>query len=237
MPPPRILPCHCCHRAYRTLSVTSSQWRFGHCGAFGTRTVPWRSPCSTRQLLLLARHIRPLARALPLRLWSVAMTGVCTRTGPSRRLAMSGFVCLRSAQDIADAVDTAWAVKVRAAAAHRNGLQGIGVPSARSTSALLARFSMTEQKILARHITESFLAGSFLAGPPRVCGLSLRVVFARGARRQTPSGTASWSARVLSRFGNATLWRLMFWRMWRRLGFMVRSPCTCQTGHYFAHVC
>ena len=73
-------------------------------------------------------------------------------------------VCLHlptaSSRDVAAAVNEAWTHTVRAAVVHRNGMSQVGIPEPRLTCAVLAKFSVAEQKVLSRHVTGSFLAGA-----------------------------------------------------------------------------
>ena len=65
-----------------------------------------------------------------------------------------------SSRGVAEAVNSAWAYSVRAAVQHRNGLHRVGIPAPSATCAALAKYTVAEQKVLARHVTGSFLAGA-----------------------------------------------------------------------------
>ena len=79
--------------------------------------------------------------------------------GCARGPAMSASILWPSARDISHAVNVAWAYSAREAAAHRNGLAGAGIPCSYLTSKVLSKFTVPQQKLLARHITGAFQSG------------------------------------------------------------------------------
>ena len=82
-----------------------------------------------------------------------------------------------AARDIRAVIEAAWAHQVRKAVSHRNGLGHVDVPDVHTTACLLKRFSVPEQRTLARHITGGFQTGATKrlwqgqeAGACRWCG-------------------------------------------------------------------
>ena len=61
-----------------------------------------------------------------------------------------------SSRDIKVMLAQAWAYRLRTAISHRNGLASVGVPDVGLTTAVLKRFSASQQLILARHLSGSF---------------------------------------------------------------------------------
>ena len=87
--------------------------------------------------------------------WTLHADGLCTGMGNVRF-----SVRTASASDIASAVNLAWASFVRQAVQHRNGLAHAGVPCGLQTSRVLRMFTVSQQRLLARHITGAFQSGA-----------------------------------------------------------------------------
>ena len=87
--------------------------------------------------------------------WTLTANGRLTGPGNVRL-----HLTTASSQEVANAVNTAWAFHVREAVRHRNGLQQVGVPCPLSTARMLQGFSCAQQNVLARHIVGSFQSGA-----------------------------------------------------------------------------
>ena len=87
--------------------------------------------------------------------WTLDFAGCCKGPGHYR-------IDLRtvSRADITRSVNRAWAERVRAEVAHRNGLCGVGTPDPQLTFRVLSRFSPLQQKLLARHVVGAFQSGA-----------------------------------------------------------------------------